>query len=195
MQKAGEYIGKINISNIVDGKRAIIDENYNKALQLLGESAEAGNGEALFLYGVMHELGMGVSVNQNFAYKCYNIGSNKGNGDCIYSKKRIIESGYWEATEEMRDNFRTFLKNYIQSQNNAFYMQGGFNNSGGNNSSSAHHCNSCSGTGVCSSCNGQGRYWIDTGTYTGYNSQKLTNCAVCGGSGKCKVCYGKGSFY
>lgn len=28
-------------------------------------------------------------------------------------------------------------------------------------------CNSCSGTGNCTACGGIGRYWVDSGLYTG----------------------------
>lgn len=190
--EAGKQFGKINIANIVDGKSAIINGDYATALTLFKESAEAGNGEALFYYGAMYELGMGVYPDRDFAYKCYSIGSNKGNGDCLYSLNRIKKDGFWEASETVRNNFRRLLKSYFESQNNAImntYIQ---NNNSNSHNSGAHYCNSCGGTGICQSCGGNKTTTIDL-IYTG--GQKVVNCPVCGGSGKCTVCYGNGSFY
>ncbi len=46
----------------------------------------------------------------------------------------------------------------------------------------------CNGTGTCSRCNGQGRYYE-----TSYgNSRWVTPCNYCGGNGKCRACNGTG---
>lgn len=46
----------------------------------------------------------------------------------------------------------------------------------------------CNGTGKCSRCNGQGRYYE-----TSYgNSRWVTPCTYCGGNGKCRACNGTG---
>lgn len=47
-------------------------------------------------------------------------------------------------------------------------------------------CPSCLGGGLCSSCNGSGRYYHPTGS---------APCAACGGMGRCSVCAGRGGEY
>ena len=67
-----------------------------------------------------------------------------------------------------------------------------FGNIGGSTNHSRKTCSSCRGTGRCSGCNGQGKYWEQIGTYTGTDTRKYINCPICGGSGRCGTCRGKG---
>lgn len=72
---------------------------------------------------------------------------------------------------------------------------GGSNNnstSGSSNRSLYTTCKSCNGTGICSSCRGQGGKIENTGYYAGNGSQSWINCGSCSGSGKCPICYGRG---
>lgn len=72
---------------------------------------------------------------------------------------------------------------------------GGYNNgsSGGYNSgSSDSRCSICGGSGVCSSCNGRGGSWQDTGYYIGEDSKSWIPCPSCNGSKQCFNCYGRG---
>lgn len=69
-----------------------------------------------------------------------------------------------------------------------------YNNSSSSSSSSSVYttCRICGGSGVCTSCNGRGGEWRDTGYYTGSNSQSWINCPSCHGNKKCFNCYGTG---
>lgn len=73
-------------------------------------------------------------------------------------------------------------------------FSGGYGSSGGGSSySSSQTCRSCGGSGRCTGCNGEGKYWVDSGLYTGSGSRTRVNCGSCGGSGRCRVCYGRGT--
>ena len=78
-------------------------------------------------------------------------------------------------------------------------FSGGYNSSpsgnyNGNNDSSpsGSRCTICGGTGVCTSCNGRGGSWQDTGYYIGEDIKSWINCGSCNGSKKCFNCYGTG---
>ena len=45
----------------------------------------------------------------------------------------------------------------------------------------------CNGTGVCSRCNGKGRYYD-----TSFGNASWRHCSSCGGTGKCPSCNGSG---
>lgn len=178
--------------SIVEGQQAIVNGDYDSALSIFEELSNKGIGEALFYYGIMHELGMGVYVDKDYAYKCYKLGSEKGDSECKAGINRIINDGYFEANEDTRKRFRIILQNYLRIHNlNANYSNTpSYPNT--NSGSSKYSCNSCSGTGRCTACNGSGQQHIDL-YYTG--GEKIANCPVCNGSGKCGVCYGNGAFY
>ena len=77
-------------------------------------------------------------------------------------------------------------------------VTGNYNSYNSNSSSSSSSsstrstCRICGGSGVCTSCNGSGGHWEDTGYYTGSGSKSWINCPSCNGSKKCFNCYGTG---
>ncbi len=94
-------------------------------------------------------------------------------------------------------------KGYGKVQKSWNSFSGGGNSSGSgssgssgsgsyNSGSSSSRCSFCGGTGVCSSCNGRGGSWQDTGYYVGDNSQSWINCPSCRGSKQCFNCHGTG---
>lgn len=63
----------------------------------------------------------------------------------------------------------------------------------GNSSNSSRTCPSCRGARKCSTCNGKGSYYHETGYYTGKSTKTKTTCPVCSGTGNCGTCRGAGS--
>ena len=67
-----------------------------------------------------------------------------------------------------------------------------------------HICETCSGTGKCKECLGEGKQLIGNDVYTPYESDSgetyylqvreeiLVECTYCSGSGKCWTCKGRG---
>lgn len=53
-------------------------------------------------------------------------------------------------------------------------------------------CSTCGGSGVCTSCQGKGGHFEDTGYYIGEYSPSWIPCPSCNGSRKCYMCYGTG---
>lgn len=58
--------------------------------------------------------------------------------------------------------------------------------------SSSNICRICKGGGICTSCNGTGGYYVDSGTYTGYDTRVWYDCPSCHGSKRCFNCHGTG---
>lgn len=84
-----------------------------------------------------------------------------------------------------------------RSNNNYNNYSGGnsynYNNSNSSSSSSSRStCSICGGSGICTSCNGRGGKWEDTGYYIGEDIKSWINCPSCNGSKKCFNCYGSG---
>lgn len=69
-----------------------------------------------------------------------------------------------------------------------------YNNSNSSSSSSSTYttCRICHGSGTCTSCNGTGGSWRDTGYYTGSGKQSWINCGSCRGNKRCFNCHGTG---
>jgi len=89
----------------------------------------------------------------------------------------------------------TGVVNVIQSSggNNYNYNNSGsYNYNSNSNSSSYDTCRICGGTGVCTSCNGTGGEWRDTGYYTGSGNKSWIDCPSCNGNKKCFNCRGTG---
>lgn len=53
-------------------------------------------------------------------------------------------------------------------------------------------CRICGGSGVCTSCNGRGGEFRDTGYYSGTNTKSWINCPSCNGNKRCFNCHGTG---
>lgn len=81
--------------------------------------------------------------------------------------------------------------NYTPSYNYQGGAMGGY--SGASPSSSGRTCAGCRGTGKCTSCNGKGWYYQETGYYTGNSRKEKTTCIICHGSGRCGTCHGNGT--
>lgn len=71
------------------------------------------------------------------------------------------------------------------------YGSGGYSGGqvGGNSPKSSTYttCGYCRGTGNCSSCKGEGKYY-------NYSASKWFTCGSCNGSGRCFNCFGKGKY-
>lgn len=121
------------------------------------------------------KLETGIRMSFSYGYKNFKIKTGYNDIDM----ERIPKEEY----DMLVSNFnRTLPSGGVNS----------FGNIGGSTNHSGNMCSSCRGTGRCSGCNGQGKYWEQIGTYTGTDTRKYINCPVCRGSGRCGTCRGKG---
>ena len=104
-----------------------------------------------------------------------------------------------EAAKKSTRNSTNNSNNYNNYNNyNSYNSYNNYNSYNSNSSSSSSSsstrstCRICGGSGVCTSCNGSGGHWEDTGYYTGSGSKSWINCPSCNGSKKCFNCYGTG---
>ena len=107
-----------------------------------------------------------------------------------------------EAAKKSTRNSTNNSNNYNNYNNyNSYNSYNNYNSSNNYNSNSSSSssssstrstCRICGGSGVCTSCNGSGGHWEDTGYYTGSGSKSWINCPSCNGSKKCFNCYGTG---
>lgn len=175
---------------IYNGARAVVRGDYRIALSKFEKAMmELGDGSAYFYFGAMHELGMGTSVNRDFAVRCYNAGSRKNDPNCIKALARINDSGHWNATEATRNRFRQILSNMLNqasSIGNAIISQDRFD---GNNSSNKQRS-------ICSRCHGT-KYDSQAYKYSAsadsYHNHLGNSCKYCGKSSdhfhyKCHYC-------
>lgn len=179
--------------------RGIAFENcYEKAYEdaeILAEQHDDGRG--YLIMGWMNEMGIGTSQSRSYAKKCYAWGADNGNKQCKKELQRINSGKYLNKTNE-----KNFKKYYADLVTTAYSISQSTNwNSGGSSNSSSYSsgsstsgrtCAGCGGTGKCTGCSGEGKYWVDSGMYTGSGSRRRVNCGSCGGSGRCRVCHGKG---
>ncbi len=185
----------VGLRFLSDGEVALANQNYDLAYEKFKKACfEYKNKDAYFYLGAMVELSMGFTkANPSLAKEFYEVGAKLGSSDATEALNRINNSGYWDATDEMRNRFCTILKNR-QRANAILYGGGGLSGgSSSGSSSSGRSCRGCNGTGVCSMCRGKGAYGYSTGTYTGKDTYGSSTCQGCNGSGKCKVCHGRGS--
>lgn len=113
--------------------------------------------------------------------------------------KIVVEStivGKMVLTKEISKAEYDKIKQAKSSFFNGGGLGGGYtptpNNNNSYSSPSSHTCSICGGSGVCTSCNGRGGSWQDTGYYIGEEIKSWINCGSCNGSKKCFNCYGTG---
>lgn len=139
---------------------------------------------------------MGVNADHDKAWQFYSWAKSKGNqlaAACIY---RINNEGYWEATNENRKIVINKLcaANGINCPSGTNSVPNVGYGSGSSSSNSHKKCGSCGGSGLCTTCNGQGAYWEEVGLFTG-GKKKYITCPVCRGNKHCGVCRGNGYIY
>lgn len=177
------------------GEIAIVNGNYEEAVAKFEEAYELNYYPAAANLGLCYELGIGVDRDEYYADLYYEDGAEHGNADCRRAINRINNQGHY--TEAQRATLLRNLTAYYQARfPSAGYVPAGGYNSGtsgsGNSLSSGRTCISCNGTGRCTTCNGQGWYYHETGYYIGNSHQTRTTCPVCNGTGRCGTCRGQG---
>mgnify|MGYP002678529065 FL=1 len=156
---------------------------------------EYDSAEAAAHLGLMYEFGMGVSVNRDKARRFYTWASNNGDRLGSANLQRINNKGFMAATDETRQWVITQLCGIHGCSAGSYPAPGSGYSSGSSSSSgrSSTRCRSCGGTGLCTTCNGQGGYWEEVGYLTGTPNKKYITCPVCRGTKHCGVCRGVGS--
>lgn len=135
-----------------------------------------------FYMGACLELGLGGCETNTYKAKAhYEKGASMGDKDCKQRLSSIRANGFWKATAANRE---AFAKKYGKP--------GHTPNPPGPTPNDGRTCRRCNGTGRCTYCGGEGKVWVDAGTYVPYDHHVRKTCSVCGGSGRCKVCYGQG---
>lgn len=181
---------------VANGKQMLAEQKYDEAYEEFREAYnEHSNAEAGYYLGVMYELGMEVVTNRSRAYELYQYAARKGVENAKAAMRRIQTSGYWNDTDAMRNKFCSLLRAELNIVTMPSAGGGSFGSPSvnGNGSSSGRICRGCNGTGRCTMCHGEGRYYVESGTYTGNDTYTRHSCSSCGGSGQCRVCYGKGA--
>lgn len=178
---------------VENGKFSIVNGDYDEAFEKFEEAYSLDHWPAAECLGLCYELGIGVDRDTYMADQYYEEGANHGNIPCRQAITRINNYGHYTASQ--RD---TWIRNFIvyhQAQRGYVSPGTGSYDSGSSNGSSGsgRTCISCSGTGICKTCGGQGWYYHETGYYTGNSHKTKTTCPVCRGTGKCGTCHGSGS--
>ena len=84
-QRAAEWLA--------EAKRCLDEEDYTKALSLLGKAAEAGNVEATYHLGFLYHSGRGVKQDYDRACAWYQKAAHNGNADAMYQLGRLFQDG------------------------------------------------------------------------------------------------------
>ena len=133
---------------IYNGVRAVVKGDYRIALSKFEKAMmELESSSAYFYFGAMHELGMGTSVNKEFAMRCYSAGSKQKDKNCMEALARVNNRGYWQATETMRIRFRSILSNMLNQAElitNSIISQDRLDNN--NSEKQRSVCSRCHGT-------------------------------------------------
>lgn len=192
-----ETAGRLALSR---GKQKLVKGDYEAAFEEFNTGMNNCNFEAVTYMGACLELGMGRKVNYDLALQCYELAAQYKDPDAKAALSRIQSSGFWPATENMREQFRNSLNaqmHGIASPMNGLTQPNGNvvppmntyqepGNTGGN-LSNKYTCKSCNGTGLCSLCKGAGGYMV-----RGINEEVWKTCSMCSGFKECKGCSGKG---
>ena len=109
------YAGQ-NFMSCMEGKGYLADGMYAEAVESFKKAADNGGIEAWLYLGYCAELGMGFSVDRNYALKCYNYAAKKGNSEAKKVLRRIQSSGYWPATDSKRQWFCRSLALQLNNQ-------------------------------------------------------------------------------
>lgn len=99
-----------------------------------------------------------------------------------YPTDEEVQNAYYRYIEARGNAAKAVQQSTISS-----YSSGKSDNNLKSTSSSSSRCGNCI-NGVCSKCNGKGKYY-DTGFG---NPHWVDPCVVCGGNGKCPSCGGRG---
>lgn len=140
-----------------------------------------------FYMGACLEMGLGGCEISTYKAKAhYEKGASLGDKNCKQRLKSIRTNGFWKATAATRE---AFAKKYGKPGHTPNPPGP---NPPGPTPNDGRTCRGCSGTGRCTYCGGEGKVWVDAGTYVPYDHHVRKTCSACGGSGRCKVCYGQG---
>lgn len=174
----------------------LVNYRFSEAHKYYAEAYnEYNSAEAAAHLGLMYEVGMGVVANHDKAWKFYSWAKSKGNqlaAACIY---RINNEGYWAATNENRKLVIAKLRVAHGMNSSGGYSAPNAGYDSSSSSSSSHKkCGSCGGSGLCTTCNGQGGYWEEVGQLIG-GKKKYITCPVCRGTKHCGLCRGNGYVY
>lgn len=180
---------------VYDGMKMIASGDYRAALDKFQEAySEYNYIPALERLGLCHELGIGFERNTDQADQFYKSGAYVNDRSCVLAQQRIRSNGHYPAS--YRETFLQNLRAYFNSMNDGGSVpnvpSGGFGGSGSNNNSVYTTCRICGGTGVCTSCNGRGGEYQDTGYYTGSGNKSWISCGSCRGNKRCFNCHGTG---
>lgn len=181
----------------IRGVSCIVSYRFTEAYKYFSQAYnEYNSANAAAHLGLMYEVGMGVNADHDKAWQFYSWAKSKGNqlaAACIY---RINNEGYWEATNENRKIVINKLcaANGINCPSGTYSVPNVGYGSGSSSSNSHKKCGSCGGSGLCTTCNGQGAYWEEVGLFTG-GKKKYITCPVCRGNKHCGVCRGNGYIY
>mgnify|MGYP007069905615 CR=1 FL=1 len=107
---------------------------------------------------------------------------------CSYCANRKA----YELGRKQRELYEQSRKN--SDRDNTYYNNSNSSSYSNNSSSSSVYttCRICRGSGICTSCNGTGGYYVESGMYTGSDSRKWCDCPSCHGNKRCFNCYGSG---
>ena len=164
----------------------IDEDRYERAisdLEIL--TSEHDDGFAYLILGNMYEMGIGDAKDYDYAKTCYNLGADAGNKDCRTHLARIKRGEYLNSQSKkmFKKYWADMVSNATAAVNSFNYNIGGSSSYSSGSSTSGRTCSGCGGTGKCTGCSGEGKYWVDSGMYTGSGSHSRVNCGSCGGSG------------
>lgn len=181
---------------VLAGQKCIAEGDYATALEKFQEAYDEYDYiPALECIGICYELGIGCQRDTDWADRLYETGASYNDYACRAAIQRINSNGHWPAS--FRKTFLTNFRNNFNARfgGNSYPVQGGnsdYSPSSGGSNSVYSTCRICGGSGVCTSCNGRGGEFRDTGYYTGSGSKSWISCPSCNGSKKCFNCHGSG---
>lgn len=177
---------------VLKGQSLIAEGEYTEGFnEFLSAWEDYSYYPALECLGVCYEVGIGVERDVDMADIYYEEGAHHNEPNCINAIRRINSQGHFPASR--RNNIIAGLQAKFGGGSNPSYNGGYSSSSSTNNGSSTYSkCRICGGSGICTSCNGSGGEWRDTGYYTGSGNKSWINCPSCNGNKRCFNCHGTG---
>lgn len=175
-----------------EGEKALIIQDYEKALKCFIEAADFGNSEAIYGIALMFECGWGLERNTNKAWEFYQKSAKSGSKTAQTRLQDIQKYGFYteEQIHSLKEKFENIQKQCQADINRLRMTSPPVNtislddNTTTNPSATSVRCKSCNGTGHCTLCKGKTWYKREGDYY---------DCPVCHSTGNCGVCYGKGT--
>lgn len=185
-----------------EGVNYLVDENYDDAYSCFFSAWRfCGYAPALCYLGACYEMGIGCERDVSAALEVYSTGCDLGEAACINSIQRIQAYGF--SPESYKTIYINAIKTWLALMNSsgsstvmpASNTTPTLNTTPSSNStpsSTYSTCRICGGSGICTSCNGSGGSWQDTGYYTGSGNKSWISCGSCNGNKRCFNCHGTG---